>query len=177
MLTLTSLRYLIADYERRNFSVSQCRWDSDAQANIVPISSIDQAGAVQKCHISKGTIAGIAIGCFLVLLIIMLSFCCMRIKRRNKISGTIVDSGTTPSSPALHMPEIEGVSIAVKHEIAERDLGEVDGRERLEINGRESWLQEIHTRGSSTVETQTAMPVELSVGSPFEGRRASTSQI
>ena len=33
------ISYLIADYERRNFSISQCSWDPEAQEKIIAIES------------------------------------------------------------------------------------------------------------------------------------------
>lgn len=55
--------YVIADYERRNFSVSQCTWDANAQQHILPIKSL--AVAVHSSHsrkLSGGAIAGVVIG-------------------------------------------------------------------------------------------------------------------
>ena len=57
-------RYLIADYERKNFTVSQCNWDSNAKSQIVPIR---RPGEITILHIQShqliaGAIAGIIIG-------------------------------------------------------------------------------------------------------------------
>ena len=74
---MTFLRYLIADYERRNFSVSQCSWDPGAQEDIIAIKSPTNAEAVGKpitninaTALSPGRISGIVVGSIIGLLII-----------------------------------------------------------------------------------------------------------
>lgn len=73
-------RYLIADYERRNFSVSQCNWSPGAKENIVAISSPANAeangktvtGTSTNAHaLSSGRIAGIVVGSTVGLLLIL----------------------------------------------------------------------------------------------------------
>lgn len=65
---ITSRRYLIADYERRNFSVSQCSWNAGAQQDIVAITSQSEeasSSATKPIHsrgLSSGQIVGIIIG-------------------------------------------------------------------------------------------------------------------
>ncbi|KAL8822465.1 MAG: hypothetical protein Q9191_006802 [Dirinaria sp. TL-2023a] len=55
--------YVIADYERRNFSVSQCTWDANAQQHILPIKSLAAGGHSSHSHkLSGGAIAGVVIG-------------------------------------------------------------------------------------------------------------------
>ena len=57
-------RYLIADYEHNNFSVSQCNWESNTQPHIVAIrppgASEDMSKPSHK--LSAGAIVGIVIG-------------------------------------------------------------------------------------------------------------------
>lgn len=74
-------RYLIADYERRNFSVSQCSWNPGAKENIVAINSLANAEANGKTvtdtgtstnALSSGRIAGIVVGSTVGLLLILL---------------------------------------------------------------------------------------------------------
>lgn len=73
-------RYLVADYERRNFSVSQCSWNPEARENIVAISSPANAeangktitGTSTNAHaLSSGRIAGIVVGSTVGLLLIL----------------------------------------------------------------------------------------------------------
>lgn len=67
--------YLIADYERQNFSVWPCKWDSETtNANIIPILSVNSTAANpgsdnpsestggSRKGLSTGAIAGIAVG-------------------------------------------------------------------------------------------------------------------
>ena len=73
-------RYLIADYERRNFSISQCSWSPGAKENIVAISSPNNAETDGKTITStstnahalgSGRIAGIVVGSTVGLLLIL----------------------------------------------------------------------------------------------------------
>ncbi len=74
---MTFHRYLIADYERRNFSVSQCSWNAGAQQDIVVITSasVDVLSSGTKTAksvgLSSGKIVGIAIGSLAGLLILL----------------------------------------------------------------------------------------------------------
>jgi hypothetical protein len=68
--------YLIVDWERQNFSISQCNWVYGQDKAIVPIISPnyrqDGASAPQPAkHISTGPIIGIAIGCGFVFALIV----------------------------------------------------------------------------------------------------------
>ena len=56
--------YVIVDYERQNFSISQCSWDPIAQQHILPIKTLaaeDQKDSTSH-KLSGGTIAGVVIG-------------------------------------------------------------------------------------------------------------------
>lgn len=70
---LNFCRYLTADYERRNFSISQCSWTPNAQQDIVTIPSIAShqqppvTNQQQSQRISAGVIAGVVIGSILAL--------------------------------------------------------------------------------------------------------------
>lgn len=55
-------RYLIADYERKNFSVSQCSWVSGARSHIMAIKRPGEETPAKSHKLSAGAIAGIAIG-------------------------------------------------------------------------------------------------------------------
>ena len=74
---LTFHRYLTADYERRNFSVSQCSWDAGAQQNIVAIIS---PNTTRSRGLLPRQIAGIVIGGFAGLLIFFVVV--VKVKRR-----------------------------------------------------------------------------------------------
>ncbi|KAL8728619.1 MAG: hypothetical protein Q9166_005272 [cf. Caloplaca sp. 2 TL-2023] len=55
--------YVIADYERRNFSVSQCSWVDNAQQEIVPIPELTtRSDSEISAGLSSGAMVGISIG-------------------------------------------------------------------------------------------------------------------
>lgn len=68
-LQLTEIRDLIADYERQNFSISQCTWDQTSEQTIIaipPISTTTTTTTSTKIlpphyHPNIATIAGIAV--------------------------------------------------------------------------------------------------------------------
>jgi len=76
--------YLTVDYERRNFSVSQCSWDSSASEQVATIypkdyhptpnnstaSPAESAGASSKASIPVSTIIGIVVGIVAVIILI-----------------------------------------------------------------------------------------------------------
>jgi hypothetical protein len=72
--------YLIADYERSNFSIFPCKWEANAQSTIVAIPSINDTTTPNntttpatphsaKSSISVGLIVGIVIGALVVIAI------------------------------------------------------------------------------------------------------------
>lgn len=70
LLTLT--RYLIADYERSNFSISQCQWVENAAQNIIAIPSIDgtaNAMTAPPSSLGTGAVVGIVVGGILLLVL------------------------------------------------------------------------------------------------------------
>ena len=76
------LRYVIVDYERRNFSISQCTWNPGVQENIVAIESpanseVNQEPIARSSTgaLNPGRIAGVVAGCTIgLLLIVLLAF-------------------------------------------------------------------------------------------------------
>ncbi|PGH26421.1 hypothetical protein AJ80_01919 [Polytolypa hystricis UAMH7299] len=91
--------YLIADYERSNFSLSQCTFTAGAKPTIVPIKSVDakiitiSGPDPTSRSLSAGAIAGIVVGVVLGLLAIagLAFFWTSRIQRRQ--------AATDPSHP------------------------------------------------------------------------------
>jgi len=71
--------YLVVDWERQNFSVSQCSWVAGAQQHVVPIQSINgtngtAGGAINSpnqnhASVNIGAIAGIVVGVVAILLL------------------------------------------------------------------------------------------------------------
>ena len=82
-LTLACCRYLIADYERNNFSVSQCSWDSGMPPHIVAIKppGLNTSGSHK---LSAGAIAGIAVGCVVILILLVSLGVWVKVRNRRK---------------------------------------------------------------------------------------------
>jgi len=93
--------YLTADYERRNFSVSQCNWDPSAQSKIVPILSSSTTSTTDETtsspnhpfKLSKGAIISIAVGGAGLLLVAGIIFYVFIVKRRQKRQNRSIRKG------------------------------------------------------------------------------------
>lgn len=114
---------MIADYERRNFSVSQCTWNADTSQRIVPIrspseSSISPAVASHHRSLTGGAVAGVAIGAAFGLAI--LSFLVYTLIRKRffaKSSPTFKDDEVDSSHSSIEKPELPGSGNLIGHEI------------------------------------------------------------
>lgn len=119
---MTFHRYLIADYERRNFSVSQCSWNAGAQQDIVAITSLSEtvlSSGTKVLHsrgLSSGKIAGIVIG-GLAGLLIMLAIIM-------KAKGV----GLSPWKMGKQHQELEASEKSVMVDETGTKICEVDGR-------------------------------------------------
>ena len=112
---MTHRRYLIADYERRNFSVSQCSWNAGAQQEIVAIISPSEAISVSRIQsakhggLSSGQIAGTVIaglaGSLIVLAIILKVKWSKTFQRSIK---TEVHELEASEKPDMEISEIDG---------------------------------------------------------------------
>ncbi|KAG8527699.1 uncharacterized protein KY384_007853 [Bacidia gigantensis] len=119
--------YLIADYERKNFTVSQCKWDQGAQSHIVAIRRFGDDKPSTSQGLSSGAIAGIAIGAVVAAIIVAVLGVSMWRKHRrgpkdskpkhiDVVVPELDSSGNDPykllggdMSPGLpHSPELEG---------------------------------------------------------------------
>ncbi|CAI7592703.1 unnamed protein product [Penicillium bialowiezense] len=124
--------YLSADYERGVFNVSACKWDDDADQNIVTITSKDSKSSDcsgSECSadsdsegssspLSRGAVAGIAIAalCGVVILAAIMFFFIRRQRQKtaNKatppesdvsvLSGPVHNAPLTESSNSEHTP-------------------------------------------------------------------------
>ncbi len=123
-------RYLIADYERRNFSVSQCSWNPGAQENIVAIKSPTIAemkgksdASTSTTALSPGDIAGIIVGSIVGLLfIVFLAFVGKRkFTKRKSIKNLDTDFHGKPELAANNAPFLD------EDEISKAKGPELDG--------------------------------------------------
>lgn len=145
-------RYLTADYERLNFSLSQCIFESGAQPNIVTIESIatantsSQASSQASSHssIGGGAIAGIVIAVVVVVAALSLFLIWMRKKKKllfkhstaelsaEDDSNLETESGPQNEEAVNLSPELEGSTMkplaeAVKMPLVEmEDAGTID---------------------------------------------------
>jgi hypothetical protein len=104
---MTSCSYLIADYERMNFSISQCLFDSGAQSNIVTIESISAANSTppsspsSHSSVSGGAIGGIVVAVVAVVIAIGLLFW-LRAKRKFPFKNATAAELSAGNSAALN---------------------------------------------------------------------------
>jgi hypothetical protein len=109
--------YLITDYERRTFKVSQCTWNASASQNIKMISPLS-TGSSTKSHIralSTGAIAGISVGgaAVLIIIIIIIIRC-----RRRKPKAVELDASQTHDDIEKRgpytKPELDSAGVEIK---------------------------------------------------------------
>ena len=80
-------RYLIADYERNNFSVSQCSWDTGTQSHIVAIKPPGLKASSGPHKLSAGAIVGIAVGCVVIPMLLVSLGVWEKVRNRGKRLG------------------------------------------------------------------------------------------
>lgn len=137
--------YLIADYERQNFSVWPCSWDSDINnARAVPIRSLNDttttnnstagpgstnnAGSGDKKGLSTGAIAGIAVGiAALVIGLAVGAFLWYRRGKDNRKSFELDDTSRSTDGFGLG---------SAHHSQKEKPPEELDSHERQELEGQ-----------------------------------------
>ncbi|KAF3217342.1 hypothetical protein TWF679_002354 [Orbilia oligospora] len=96
--------YVIADYERKNFSVFQCNWDASGKKDIVAIISpqdvqLPQDSDSPPSKLHPGALAGIAIG--VVVGIIIAVYLIFRYYMKPKI----IQNGISRSGPSIDSSE------------------------------------------------------------------------
>jgi hypothetical protein len=121
---------VIADYERRNFSVSQCKWDATASQNIVAIlqpssslpgNSTNPASA--STHLPPiAPIAGAAGGGVLIIVSLLVLLFILRRKKRAKAANS------NPPDDAILKPELDGDCVDHKPALSQ-NVHEVDANQ------------------------------------------------
>ncbi|USP74075.1 hypothetical protein yc1106_01349 [Curvularia clavata] len=113
--------YIKMDYERQHFSIHQALFPAaNEKQQLIPISSIEAAVAPVEKRLSKGAIAGISIGSFLLLVIMsLLGFWFCRRRRRRRRSKN-------QSEPEIEAPKVE---------CGGQEKVECDGQQKVETEG------------------------------------------
>ena len=137
--------YLIADYERQNFSIWPCKWDSEVtSAQVVSIPSLEPLKTeTNNKSLSAGDIAGIAIGGATPFIALGLAiFFCTRRRRRKQTSALELQRAQTDNSGsslpsyhphrALSTTELAGTA---KHELHENHRFEAPEGDKFEMSG------------------------------------------
>jgi hypothetical protein len=151
-------RYVIADYERGNFSVSQCNWEPNPQANIVAIlkpvtksSSSSSSGGqgdssdgTDKSAAAKsvptGAIAGGAVGgvALLALAAFLLYWFCIKPRRRRREAAAAAAAAATA---AVDEPQQRAPSPPDRTLKPELDSEEIQKRHEMEAQ-KSRWVVE-----------------------------------
>ncbi|KAF2733622.1 acid protease [Polyplosphaeria fusca] len=122
--------YVIADYERSNFSVWPCSWDSNTNIeNIVAIRSVNETsgeakGEQAKKGLATGASAGIAVGIGLLIVVsLIVIFLYVRRRRRHRIESSLElqgGEGDLQGSPGAYPrkeTETEELDSSHRHEL------------------------------------------------------------
>jgi len=125
---------VIADYDRRNFSVSPCKWDAQAKQNIVAIlppassnSTSSSLSSSSKSSLPLGPIIGGAVGGGVVLIIIVIGIFIFLRRRKSKTNTEETAAATNNEEPFLK-PELDGFGVSASKQHPEGQ--ELDSKER-----------------------------------------------
>ena len=136
--------YLIADYERSNFSVFPCKWEANAQSTIVAIPSINDTTTSNntttpatphsaKSSISVGLIVGIVIGALVVIAIA--AFLIWYFRRRlccGKPSELDADE-TARTAAAATTPQVQPLKTVPGGELDSTTIHELPGHHKFGV--------------------------------------------
>jgi hypothetical protein len=146
--------YIVTDYERQSFSVSQALFPDASRVSNKTIVAIDAPGTKEKSAPSAGTIAGAVVGAVVGIVLVVLGVLWLIRQRKRK-----------------------GRTVATEETYTDKDY-----RENEELDGQEPQLHELeHTRhkgseldGATTglmeLDPQTGQKVELSSGDNISQR-------
>jgi hypothetical protein len=175
----SQIRYLIADYDRSQFTLSPCVWPSTFTQNLVAIHlpSSSNSTTTQITHTHKIPIAAIIGGAIsaCILLITVILFLAFFLRRRH--------SNTNSSSPSAEAPSKSSISLGVLHDKPELDAGSasvellaLEGKKRraeiagTPVHGHEMDSQEAAIK-ELPVEDVYELPAREAVGSELGSPR------
>ncbi|KAF2004219.1 acid protease [Amniculicola lignicola CBS 123094] len=167
--------YLTADYERSNFSVWPCNWDSSVDTpHVVAIHSVNEtnsnpnntpsgngddggdAGKSEKKGLGSGAIAGIAVGvAALVIAVVAAAFFYIRHRRRKEAGKSMeLDATSTSLDPVTRATAASYYPHKTSEENAELDSGarhELPGHQNFGMLEAPEGTQKFEMEGSDTV--------------------------
>ncbi|KAI9892854.1 MAG: hypothetical protein M1814_001013 [Vezdaea aestivalis] len=159
--------YLIVDYERRNFSVSQTLFPENASPRVVPIlnttasSSSSAPAKSSKKGISGGAIGGIVVGVLLGFAIVglLVWFLLRRRRRRHNKSS---NRDTTPSPSEDDATAVGSVIAPSSPHTGSAWQETTENRSKIELDAKDTNLHEVpanEARGSRMIPpNQIALP-------------------
>ncbi len=171
MLTLLT-SYLIADYDRGNFSISQCSWDPNAKQSVIPIyppaplTSLTPSTPIPTSNPpsssssspSTGAIAGIVTGVVLFLLLALLTLYILVLKprrtRKKAAAASLAHPPDDKNDIMILKPELDAQDVGA-HEMEGEHCAEADGGSSgmvLEMEGKAETVFELPAREEVAVE-------------------------
>lgn len=150
-------RYLIADYERSTFSISQCNWDGNLVRNIVAIRPLTSPEAKHPSHFSTAAIGGIAVGT-IVCLGILLFILFLSIKRFSSLkifSDRSSQEVTELEASDESLAELSFPTIMQELDGRKYFGPELDGVKHVgyKMDGLQDWVPELPAREEVASET------------------------
>lgn len=163
--------YLIADYERFNFSISQCNWSAASQqTKIIPIEPVNLDTSQAHHHLSVGAIVGVVLGGVLAVLAIIpllyrgLSNLRARFEVKKQSEIPELDEARRETSPGVGttLPILElagkthyGAELAGEKHICFPELQGETGK--IEADDHQNWIMELRVDCHTPVE----LPAQL----------------
>jgi len=140
-------RYLTVDWERRNFSLSQCTFKENMQQTLVPIKSMDsKSGSGSSGGSSTGKTAGIAVGVVVGVLAIggaIGAYFFLRHKRYKKISSEQSRGhDSPPRDEAIRQGYVKGELDTGEENQRYEMAGSAPSPRKPEEHGSPGWVDE-----------------------------------
>lgn len=147
MLSNCQNSYFIVDYERSNFSISQCLFEEGSQQKLVGIPSVNAtatgSGQSSSKAANRGTIVGIAVAAVVLVVVVVSAvvvFCCLR-RRRSKQRNKEKEK----AAAAKEAEEAEEAAERIRKGFDKAELGDDADHARYEMAGsgpQPAWVLE-----------------------------------
>ena len=164
---LTERRYVITNYDQRNFSVSQAIFNDTVQPNIVPIPWNATASAFAPRHLDRKAIIGIGVGAgvFLLLVIAALIFVFLRWRQVRSMAASAKSTFQSRKASGWRASGRKAVPLFTRHEIGHQSIGELHNFHQVEIHD----AQQVSGSGrhmNEIYDEKACLPAEISPSSP-----------